>query len=209
MNVPFVPTGKLPASRGKRAFIKAQNRRVILDAARHVFSELGYDQATVRDIVRATSLASGTFYNYFKSKESVFEALRDETAATLRPQLREQRRQAETGEAFVEGTFRTFFHYLAANRTDFDAILRNDVLPARVSAWEIIAGFEELHADIENAIKRGLLPRVDAVLLTAAIVGIAFQMAESMHRHDGPDVEAATRFATALILGGTANLTSN
>ena len=85
MNVPFIRTGALPVSRGKRAIVKAQNRRVILDAARHVFAELGYEQTTVRDIVRATSLASGTFYNYFKSKEAVFEALRDETAATLRP----------------------------------------------------------------------------------------------------------------------------
>ena len=84
----------VPTSRGRRAHTKAQNRRIILDAARQVFAELGYDQTTVRDIVRATPLAAGTFYNYFKSKDAVFEALCDETAATLRPALREQRRRA-------------------------------------------------------------------------------------------------------------------
>ena len=198
----------VPTSRGRRAHTKAHNRRIILDAARQVFSELGYDQTTVRDIVRATPLAAGTFYNYFKSKDAVFEALRDETAATLRPALREQRRQAESGEAFVEATFRTFFNYIEANRSDFDAFTRNDLVPARVNTWEIITGFDELHLDIENAIERGLLPPVDAECLTAAMVGVAFQIAESMQKLDGPDAESASRFATALILGGTAGLTT-
>jgi hypothetical protein len=45
---------------------RSQNRQAILDAAREVFGELGYDAATVRDIIRRTGLASGTFYNYYK-----------------------------------------------------------------------------------------------------------------------------------------------
>src|ERR1700756_3535317 len=49
---------------GKREQTKQQNRRAILDAARAVFSELGYETATVRDIIRRTGLAAGTFYNY-------------------------------------------------------------------------------------------------------------------------------------------------
>ena len=61
--------------RGKREETKAQNRAVILDAARRVFAEMGFAAATVRDIIRATPLASGTFYNYFKSKEEVFQAI--------------------------------------------------------------------------------------------------------------------------------------
>ena len=63
---------------GKRARTKAANRQAILEAARQVFARLGADAATVRDIIRETDLAAGTFYNYFKSKEEVFEALADE-----------------------------------------------------------------------------------------------------------------------------------
>ena len=66
---------KAPAPEGKRAQVKAQNRRIILDAARRVFAELGYGATKVRDIIRATPLAAGTFYNYFRTKEEVLEAL--------------------------------------------------------------------------------------------------------------------------------------
>ena len=62
---------------GRRAEGKAANRRIILDAAKRVFAEMGYSTARVRDIIRATPLASGTFYNYFRSKEEVFQALCD------------------------------------------------------------------------------------------------------------------------------------
>src|SRR5262249_45547626 len=66
---------------GKRERTKAANRTAILAAARKVFAQLGYEAATVRDIIRGTDLASGTFYNYFRSKEEVFEALADDGAA--------------------------------------------------------------------------------------------------------------------------------
>jgi len=72
----------MEAKATRRELTKTQNRETILAAARHVFAEMGFGSATVRDIIRATPLASGTFYNYFKSKEEVYQALRDEQART-------------------------------------------------------------------------------------------------------------------------------
>ena len=48
---------------GKREQTKVANRAAILEAARQVFGELGYDVATVRDIIRRTDLSVGAFYN--------------------------------------------------------------------------------------------------------------------------------------------------
>jgi AcrR family transcriptional regulator len=187
---------------GRRAQVKEQNRRIILDAARHVFSELGYAATTVRDIIRATPLAAGTFYNYFKSKEEVFEAIRDETALAVRPALRTARLKAETAEAFVAATFRTFFTYVAANRGSFAAVKQTDSIHVRVDTPEVLAGLAELRDDIVKAIGRGLFPAFDAEFLTAAIAGVAFEMAEAMQRRSNIDAEAAANFATTLFMGG-------
>ncbi len=84
----------------KRQRIKRQNRQFILDGARRIFAEQGYDAATVRDIIRATPLAAGTFYNYFTSKEEVRRALNQETAMALRPRLTEGRAEATTRRNF-------------------------------------------------------------------------------------------------------------
>jgi len=207
MDSDLSPAAAAPRRAGKRELTKTQNRQTILEAARKVFAELGYGATTVRDIIRATPLASGTFYNYFKSKEEVFQAIQDESALRIRPRLREERAKAQTIEEFISGTFRIFFDYVSIDEANFQAIRRNtDTLRVRMDTPEIIAGFEELRADLERAIATGLLPPIDADYLMAAIVGVAFEVAERMLRREVPDIDEAARFATALFMGGVRNL---
>ncbi|MBN9072699.1 MAG: TetR/AcrR family transcriptional regulator, partial [Rhizobiales bacterium] len=53
-------------------------RRQILDGARRIFIEMGFDAASMNDITRAAGVSKGTIYVYFASKEELFEALVDE-----------------------------------------------------------------------------------------------------------------------------------
>lgn len=193
---------------GKREKTKVQNRQLILEAAKSVFAELGYGATTVRDIIRATPLASGTFYNYFKSKEEVFQAIQDDSALRIRPRLREERMRASSIEEFISGTFRTFFQYVADDQGNFRAIRRSrsDAMRVRMDTPEIIAGFEELREDIETAISKGLFPPVDSDFLMASIVGVAFEIAERMLTREDIDPPAAAEFATALFMGGVRTL---
>jgi AcrR family transcriptional regulator len=189
--------------RGKREETKASNRQAIIDAARRVFAELGYGATTVRDIIRATELASGTFYNYFKSKEEVFQALQDETALRVRPRLRAERVRARTFEEFISGSFRTFFDFVQNDRTTFATMQRNpDLQRVRIDTPEVIAGFDELRADLEVAIRNGVMPDTDADLLMAAMVGVAFEVGNHLTTREDLSVDEAAAFATALFLGG-------
>ena len=200
------PLGRV-AVPGKREQTKVQNRQLILDAARQVFAEIGYGAATVRDIIRATPLASGTFYNYFKSKEEVYQAIRDEVALAIRPRLHEERMKAATVEEFITCTFRTFFEFVAGDGVNFRTIRHSaDTTRVRMDTPEVIAGFEELRSDIETAIAKGLFPPVNADYLMAAIVGVAFEVAERMLRQEPHDPVAAAEFATALLIGGVRGL---
>jgi AcrR family transcriptional regulator len=157
----------------------------------------------VRDIIRATDLASGTFYNYFKSKEEVFQALQDETALRVRPRLRAERIRARNFEEFISGSFRTFFDFVKNDRTTF-ATMRNhpEMNRVRIDTPEVIAGFDELRADLEVAIENGVVPDTDPNLLMAAMVGVAFEIAQHMLMRDDLSVDHAAKFATALFLGG-------
>src|SRR5690348_2575415 len=104
------PTASGAPVSGKRERNKAHNRGEILDAAREVFTELGYDAATVRDVIRRTQLGSGTFYNYFPDKESVFrELLRESEARRL-----EWLAKVERGGGYVRflrDSFRAYFDF--------------------------------------------------------------------------------------------------
>jgi AcrR family transcriptional regulator len=196
-----LPSRKRPSP--KREKTKQHNRQVILEAARRVFAEMGYGAATVRDIIRATPLAAGTFYNYFKSKEEVYEAIRDEVALVIRPRLRDERNKAATVEDFILGTFRTFFEFVAGDEVNFRNLRHSaEHTHVRVDTPEVVAGFEELRDDIESAIARGVFPPVDADFLMASIVGVAFEITERLLRREPRDPAYAAAFATALFMGG-------
>jgi AcrR family transcriptional regulator len=201
MSVTVEPTG------GRRAATKAANRAAILPAARAVFSEQGYGGATVRDVIRRTQLASGTFYNYFPDKESLFRAVLEETAEKVRARVQAARREAGSLEEFVAAGYREYFGVLASDPEAF-ALMRRNSGTIRTMFDEPIfgAGVEELASDLRNAIGLGIVPVLDPDYMAAAMVGAALEVGVAMVRRDPPDVEGATRFATQVFLGGIERL---
>jgi AcrR family transcriptional regulator len=188
---------------GRREQTKAANRAAILSAARAVFAELGYGAASVRDVVRATDLASGTFYNYFPDKESVLRALMDETAARARARLRAARASASTLEDFVSAGFRAYFEFLAEDRLTFELLRRNaGTIRTLFDEPALGAGTDELRADLETAIAAGVVPAHDADLMARAMVGAGLEVGMRMVERDPPDVEGAVRFVTRLFVAG-------
>jgi AcrR family transcriptional regulator len=189
---------------GRRERTKAANRAAILDGARQVFAERGYDGSAVRDIVARTELAPGTFYNYFPDKESIFRALVEESIAVVRERLREARRDARDIEEFVGGAYHAYFSAMAADPVMFQLMRRNaGTIRAMLDDPVLAAGVGELLEDLEAAIERGELPPLDARYMARAMAGAGLEIAMEMFERDGaPDVEGAAAFATALFLGG-------
>ncbi len=54
-----------------RRALYEERRTQILQAAATVFSQKGFDAATIRDIARAASMAEGSIYLYFKNKQDL------------------------------------------------------------------------------------------------------------------------------------------
>jgi len=53
----------------------SSKRRQILDGARKVFMNLGFDGASMGEIARAAGVSKGTLYVYFADKNRLFEAI--------------------------------------------------------------------------------------------------------------------------------------
>jgi AcrR family transcriptional regulator len=190
---------------GRRAVNRKNNRDAILDAARDVFAEIGYGGTTVRDIIRRTNLASGTFYNYFDSKEAVFNALSDEIGTELRQLLRDVRQRATSFDGFIEAMFLTYFSYYAKNRENYMLTRSNrgrDGMNEVMQGPQVRAGLAELSDDIRQAIAEGVIPQLDVEFLTASLGGVAFSILDEMMEREPLDPEAAAQFATRLFMTG-------
>ncbi|MCB4822273.1 TetR/AcrR family transcriptional regulator [Roseicella aerolata] len=186
------------AEAGRRARTKARNQEAILAAARQVFAELGYEAASVRDIIRRTDLASGTFYNYFRSKEAIARALAADAAERLRPILRAERDRAADLEGWLDGVIRAYFRFLVEEYGRAAGLpqVRVDATPAQRAV------FEEVRESLTRILGDQLAPQADTAYLTAGAIGIARHVGEQMLRRAPPDPDGAARFAVRLILHG-------
>ncbi len=191
-------------SAGKREQTKLANRRAILDAAREVFAELGYESATVRDIIRRTGLASGTFYNYFRSLDEVFEALADDGAARFRPILRACWEASNSFEGYLRAAIQAYFDFMADEHEAWHAHRpageRHPQM--RLQTPEMERVFEEVRDAFLQAMEHDAAPRVDADYLAAACIAVARQVGDKMLERRPVDTAAAADFAVRLIMGG-------
>ena len=192
---------------GKREQTKTQNRLAILDAAREVFGELGYEQATVRDIIRRTGLAAGTFYNYFRSKEEVFAALADDGARRFAPVLKGLRGRGNF-DSFVRDAIVAYFEFMADEHISWAA--RRPAGEPHISVQgetpEMAAVFAEVKGAIEDAISQGHGPLSDADYMASACIAIAREVGDKMLMRRPIDTATAADFAVTMILDGLRGL---
>jgi AcrR family transcriptional regulator len=87
---------------------ESAKRRQILDGARKVFLDLGFDGASMGEIARACGVSKGTLYVYFADKYRLFEAILEEeqieqgkTAFNFDPSRDPETTLREFGRAYI------------------------------------------------------------------------------------------------------------
>ena len=63
--------------------LREERRKIVVRCAKAVFSQKGYHQASISDIIQRAGIARGTFYLYFQSKRDVFNSILDELVREL------------------------------------------------------------------------------------------------------------------------------
>jgi AcrR family transcriptional regulator len=189
---------------GKREQTKLTNRRAILDAAREVFGEMGYETATVRDIIRRTSLSVGAFYNYYRSKEEVYESLADDGARRFRPILQAQYEKATDFQSYIRGAIEAYYNFIVEEEHagQRPAVSDHHHPHVRTETPEMQAVFDQVRWSISDVLARDHTTPVDAEYLAAACIAIAREVGDKMVERRPIDVPGAVEFAVQLILGG-------
>ncbi len=191
-------------SPGKREQTKLANRQAILDAARAVFREMGFEAATVRDIIRRTGLSVGAFFNYYRSKEEVIAALADDGARRFRPILHAEYLKASDLESYLRGAITAYFEFVAAEAAAFGTASAHEPETYTRNTPEMVAVHDEVRTAFAGVMERGAAPRVDVDYLTTAAIAIVREVGDRMILRDPLDVRGATEFCVSLILGGVA-----
>jgi AcrR family transcriptional regulator len=102
---------RTPERRSVREESRAVYRTAIVKAAMQVFGQVGFHEAKIADIAAAAGVATGTLYNYFTSKEEIFQSILDDGRETLAAALEERAQIADPIER-LRGCVAVMFGFL-------------------------------------------------------------------------------------------------
>ena len=111
-------------------------RERLVDAAKKEFMHSGYQKASLRTIARTAGVSTGSVYFFFGSKEELFHAVVDETAAKLRSFLITGAKGEYDGTISGEENDRAFIECLHAHPEESVILLEK-------SADSPMAGFRD------------------------------------------------------------------
>ena len=83
LSAPEAAETEAPARMNRRQAAKIRTRQKVLDAARALFAERGYDAATIRDIAKGAGMSTGAVFANFQDKAELFECVFAEEMAGL------------------------------------------------------------------------------------------------------------------------------
>ncbi|MBN9480897.1 MAG: TetR/AcrR family transcriptional regulator [Bordetella sp.] len=87
-SAPVAAEAEVQPRLNRRQAAKVRTRQKVLDAARALFAERGYDAATIRDIAKGAGMSTGAVFANFQDKAELFEAVFSEEMEGLRADIR-------------------------------------------------------------------------------------------------------------------------
>ena len=179
---------------GTRETNKTKNRQAIIEAGIRIFIDKGVSETSVRDIIRSTGLASGTFYNYFNSKEEVLVAIFDDFAKEIGKSVRDENVQPESFEEFLRIKLTRFFKFVSSKPEIYMIMSNNHNLVNNfsINTPQIILEIDYLKEEISDYIKKGVFPNFDVDLFALVLRPITDSLAQEMMSQKKIDINKYT-----------------
>lgn len=140
---------------------KERRRREIIDAAEHVFGEVGFDAATMQQIARRARLSRALVYIYFKDKSDLQFAIAERAGQHLTQRFNEAVARNRKGLDQIEAIGRAYLAFAQEFPVYFNAIalFESLITDAKVDSAYLDAcmqGQNEKMAIMVGAIRRGI-----------------------------------------------------
>lgn len=167
---------------------KQQTHEKLLEAARQAFAQLGYERASVNQIIELASSSKGAFYHHFESKEQIFLELMDRRLQAQREALREAVQSGKVSRLedllalSVETGFNVYQNkdWAPLYMEFWSYATRNEVLRTRMAEmyqkWRAYLSDLIHEAQQAGAISREVNPQKTAGMIIAIFEGMQLQL---------------------------------
>lgn len=181
------PTTK--SRRSVREESRAVYQKAILEAGMRVFGSMGFRDAKIADIATEAGVATGTLYNYFSSKEEIFQSILDDGRERLEVLLGECESIEDPLErlrgllrvllGFLEQHGAVFAVYMQLGGSELHTLKRGDDEEFRRA---LLGSFERALVQAGDRIRNDYPPELLAALFGGLLNGMMIRWIESQYR---------------------------
>ena len=165
-------------------------RRALLSAARDLVFEKGHAQISVQDITSRARVATGTYYNYFDTKQDIFVAVAEDLRDDLAQALAGTRETIKDPAMLVSLTLKYYFQQAIDNEDwrKFTRCVGLTDMPLQQTA-------EQCMEDIQRGIKAGRFRGDDVHFTQNLVTGMVSHVIREIQkgRMDRRSIEFAIR----------------
>lgn len=190
--------------KGKPGFQKAK----MLETARRLFWEKGYQAASMRDIGISYGCRPANIYNFFSDKEEIlFEVLREEMEQIIDPikhmEEEEDASPVEQLRFIIESHLKVTLSYRRSAKLLFDVALDNLSSEKRKKIIDLRDTYDRIiRKVIRRAIDSGYLPEVDVKLAGFMIASMITRTRIWFHPKKERSVSGLANFIFEFALNG-------
>jgi AcrR family transcriptional regulator len=198
--------------RSKKEVLTEFRMAELLEAARKVFAEKGFHEATVDEIADAAGVAKGTVYLYYQSKQAIYWAALERGITALHDEVKTRLAAEQTLEDKIRAFIAIKICYFEKNR-DFFKIYISEFGSAFTHPAQLRKRFGELYlrqarvleAVLREGVKRKAIRSIRADTAALAISDLTRGIiTERLLGWSKGDVESDIRFVFDLVWRGIA-----
>jgi AcrR family transcriptional regulator len=147
-------------------------RRRLLDAAEHVFGELGYHDASIVKLAETAGVAAGTFYLYFDSKKAVFDELVRDLNRRVRHAMKDASSQGTSRLETELLGFEAYFRFTADHPALYRIIRQAEFVSPEMLRYHYDRLSEGYVEALQAASDTGEIGKLDAEVAAFALMGM-------------------------------------
>lgn len=172
-----------------RDAVTEARRAQILEAAVDIFSQKGFDKATVKDVAQKAGVADGTIYNYFKNKTDLLTSMIADFSqiGSFTTQAAEINKDASP-EELIRFIVRNRLELMEKHQTRIQAVLPQVITNTTLRKLFFRAIFQPAVSKIEEIWRdqadRGNIRDVSPEVLVRSTLGLFFGLAFVAHLGD-------------------------
>jgi AcrR family transcriptional regulator len=180
---------------------RAEKRERLLRAAVEAFTETGFENTTVSDVVHRAGMTPSTFYNYYRDKDALRDELLTMAGDRMLAALARIRETASGADQYFAMAARGLFEAMVGQAETAALLRRNrSLLRSFLDDQALGPVYEALRGDMESFAARGLMEPIDFEYAGAVLRSVSMETAVVLLSRPDPDIDAAVDFL-ARVLG--------